>query len=76
MAESLLFSITEGVRVCWGKIASPALQEVISIYSIENQIHKLRETSNAIKVVLLDAEEQQAKNYYLQVCFDQLQHVF
>ncbi|KAI6673884.1 hypothetical protein NL676_001790 [Syzygium grande] len=73
MAGSLLFSIAEGVL---GKIASPALQEAVKIYSVENQIYELRETLTAIKAVLLGAEEQQAKNPGLQVWLDRLQHVF
>ncbi|XP_048138556.1 putative disease resistance protein RGA4 [Rhodamnia argentea] len=73
MAESLLFSIAEGGL---GKIASPALQEAVAIYSVEGQIHQLRETLTAIKAVLLDAEVQKAKNGRLQVWLDRLQHVF
>ncbi|KAF7848643.1 hypothetical protein BT93_L1770 [Corymbia citriodora subsp. variegata] len=73
MAESLLSSIAESVL---GKIASPALQEAVAIYNIENQIRELRETLTAIKAVLSDAEAQQAKKNGLQVWLDRLQHVF
>ncbi|KAF7848645.1 hypothetical protein BT93_L1773 [Corymbia citriodora subsp. variegata] len=73
MAESLLFSIAESVL---GKIASPALQEAVAIYNVENQIRELRETLTAIKAVLSDAGAQQAKNNRLQVWLDRLQHVF
>ncbi|XP_048138559.1 putative disease resistance protein RGA1 [Rhodamnia argentea] len=73
MAESLLFSVAESVL---GKIASPALQEAVAIYNVEDQIHELRETLTAIKAVLLDAEEQKAKNHLLQVWLDRLQEVF
>ncbi|KAI6673866.1 hypothetical protein NL676_001772 [Syzygium grande] len=73
MAESLLFSIAEGVL---GKIASPALQKAVDIYKFENQIGELRETLTAIKAVLSDAEAQQGKNERLQVWLDQLQRVF
>ncbi|KAK3405648.1 hypothetical protein EUGRSUZ_K01877 [Eucalyptus grandis] len=73
MAESLLFSIAEGVL---GKIASPALQKAIAIFDFKNQIQELRGTLTAIKAVLLDAEEQKAKNHRLQVWLDGLQHVF
>ncbi|XP_048138215.1 putative disease resistance RPP13-like protein 1 isoform X2 [Rhodamnia argentea] len=73
MAESLLFSVAESVL---GKIASPALQEAIAIYNVEDQIHELTETLTAIKAVLLDAEEQKAKNHLLQVWLDRLQEVF
>ncbi|KAF8017899.1 hypothetical protein BT93_H2957 [Corymbia citriodora subsp. variegata] len=73
MAESLLFGITRSVL---GKIASPALQEAVAIYNVEDQIRELRETLTAINAVLLDAEAQQAKNHRLQVWLDRLQHVF
>ncbi|XP_056171364.1 putative disease resistance protein RGA3 [Syzygium oleosum] len=73
MAESLLFSIAESVL---GKIASPALQEAVAIYSVEDQIRELRETLTAIKSVVSDAEAQQAKSDRLQVWLDRLQHVF
>ncbi|KAF8017900.1 hypothetical protein BT93_H2958 [Corymbia citriodora subsp. variegata] len=73
MAESLLFSIADGVL---GKIASPALQEAVAIYNVENQIRELRETLTATKAVLSDGEAQQAKNNRLQVWLDQLQLVF
>ncbi|KAI6673845.1 hypothetical protein NL676_001751 [Syzygium grande] len=73
MAESLLFSVAQGVL---GKIASPSFQEAVAIYSIENRINEPRETLTTIKAVLLDAEEQQAKNHRLQVWLDRLQHAF
>ncbi|XP_018721440.2 putative disease resistance protein RGA4 [Eucalyptus grandis] len=72
MAESLLSGIAEGVL---GKIASLAVQEAIAIYGLENQLSELKETVTAIKAVLLDAEEQQAKNHRLQLWLDRLQDV-
>ncbi|KAL3740419.1 hypothetical protein ACJRO7_021667 [Eucalyptus globulus] len=63
MTEPLLFSIAQGVL---GKIASPALQEAVAIYCVEDQIHELKKTLTAITAVLLDAEEQ-AKNHHLQL---------
>ncbi|XP_039161124.1 putative disease resistance protein RGA1 [Eucalyptus grandis] len=72
MAESLLSGIAEGVLV---KIASLVLQEAVAIYGVENQISELRETLTAINAVLLDAEEQQAKNHCLQVWLDRLRDV-
>lgn len=67
-----LFGTAEGVL---GKISSRALQEVVTIYGVEDQIIELRETLTAIKAVLLDAEEQQVKNHRLQVWLDGLQDV-
>ncbi|KAK3405528.1 hypothetical protein EUGRSUZ_K01752 [Eucalyptus grandis] len=72
MAESLLSGIAEGVL---GKIASLVAQEVVAIYGLENQLSELKETVTAIKAVLLDAEEQQAKNHRLQLWLDRLQDV-
>ncbi|KAK3431694.1 hypothetical protein EUGRSUZ_E03806 [Eucalyptus grandis] len=72
MAESLLFSIAQGVL---GKIASSAFQEAVAIYSVEYQIHELKNTLAAITAVLLDAEEQQAKNHKLQLWLGRLRDV-
>ncbi|XP_056171783.1 putative disease resistance protein RGA3 [Syzygium oleosum] len=72
MAESLLFSIAQGVL---GKIASPVFQEAVAIYSVEDQIRELKNTLAAITAVLLDAEEQQAKNNRLQQWLGRLRHV-
>ncbi|XP_039169779.1 putative disease resistance RPP13-like protein 1 [Eucalyptus grandis] len=72
MAESFLFSVAQGVL---GKIASSAFQEAVAIYSIEDQIHELKNTLAAITAVLLDAEEQQAKNHSLQLWLGRLRDV-
>ncbi|KAK3405565.1 hypothetical protein EUGRSUZ_K01810 [Eucalyptus grandis] len=72
MAESFLSGIAEGVL---GKIASLAVQEAVAIYGVENQLSEVKHTVAAIKAVLLDAEEQQAKSHRLQVWLDQLQDV-
>ncbi|KAL3740425.1 hypothetical protein ACJRO7_021672 [Eucalyptus globulus] len=72
MAESFLFSVAQGVL---GKIASPAFQEAVAIYSIKDQIHELENTLAAITAVLLDAEEQQAKNRSLQLWLGRLRDV-
>ncbi|XP_056171777.1 disease resistance protein RGA2-like [Syzygium oleosum] len=72
MAESLLFSIAQGVL---GKIASPVFQEAVAIYSVEDQIRELKNTVAAITAVLLDAEEQQEKNNRLQQWLGRLRDV-
>ncbi|KAK3431692.1 hypothetical protein EUGRSUZ_E03804 [Eucalyptus grandis] len=72
MAESLLFSVAQGVL---GKIASRAFQEAVAIYSVEDQIHELENTLAAITAVLLDAEEQQAENRSLQLWLGRLRDV-
>ncbi|KAF7850697.1 hypothetical protein BT93_L5098 [Corymbia citriodora subsp. variegata] len=72
MAESLLFGIAQGVL---GKIASPAFQKAVEIYSVTDQIHELENTVAAITAVLLDAEEQQAKNHSLRLWLRRLRDV-
>ncbi|KAF7850701.1 hypothetical protein BT93_L5102 [Corymbia citriodora subsp. variegata] len=72
MAESLVFSIAQGVL---GKIASPAFQKAVEIYSAADQIQELKNTVDAITAVLLDAEEQQAKNHGLQLWLRRLRDV-
>ncbi|KAK3431688.1 hypothetical protein EUGRSUZ_E03802 [Eucalyptus grandis] len=72
MAESFLFSVAQGVL---GKIASPAFKEAVAIYSIKDQIHELENTLAAITAVLLDAEEQRAKNCSLQLWLGRLRDV-
>ncbi|XP_048131405.1 disease resistance protein RGA2-like [Rhodamnia argentea] len=72
MAESLVFSIAQGVL---GKIASSAFQEAVAIYSVKDEIHELEDTMAAITAVLLDAEEQQAKNHGLQLWLRRLRDV-
>ncbi|KAF7850698.1 hypothetical protein BT93_L5099 [Corymbia citriodora subsp. variegata] len=72
MAESLVFSIAQGVL---GKIASPAFQKAVEIYKVADQIHELENTVAAITAVLLDAEEQQAKNHSLRLWLRRLRDV-
>ncbi|XP_039163047.1 putative disease resistance protein RGA4 [Eucalyptus grandis] len=72
MAESLVFSIAQGVL---GKIASPAIKKAVRICNFENQIHELENTLTAISTVLLDAEEKQAKNQRLQHWLHRLRDV-
>ncbi|KAF8006262.1 hypothetical protein BT93_K0526 [Corymbia citriodora subsp. variegata] len=72
MAESLVFSIAQGVV---GKIASPAFKTAIEIYSVKNQIRELENTMATITAVLLDAEEKQAKNHSLQLWLRRLRDV-
>ncbi|XP_056171776.1 putative disease resistance protein RGA4 [Syzygium oleosum] len=72
MAESLLFSIAQGVL---GKIASPAFKKAVTICCFENQIHELENTLTTVTAVLLDAEEKQAKDHRLQQWLRRLQDV-
>ena len=56
MAEGALFSVAEGVI---GKAGDLALQEIVFIWGVKDEITKLKETVFTISAVLLDAEAKQ-----------------
>ncbi|KAM3686313.1 hypothetical protein ACJW31_11G189400 [Castanea mollissima] len=56
MAEGALFDVANGII---GKAANLALQEIVLIWSVKDEIAKLGETVSTIKAVLLDAEAKQ-----------------
>ncbi|XP_044510827.1 putative disease resistance protein RGA4 [Mangifera indica] len=60
MAEAVLFNIADEIL---GKIGKLALREMDMIWSVKKEIEKLNNTVSAIKAVVLDAEEQQAKSH-------------
>ncbi|KAL3819718.1 hypothetical protein ACJIZ3_005623 [Penstemon smallii] len=60
MAETFLFSITEGV-LC--KVSSLLLEEISPAWNIKPEVRKLENTLSTIKAVILDADEQRSKNY-------------
>ncbi|XVF75894.1 hypothetical protein PTKIN_Ptkin13bG0223200 [Pterospermum kingtungense] len=62
MAESFAFSIAETVLK---KLGSVALEGISLAWGVKREFEKLQGTLNAIKAVLLDAEEQQARNHEL-----------
>lgn len=63
MAEALLFSLAERII---GRLGNSALvQEIGSIWGVEDQLLQLKDTISTIKDVLLDAEEQQSHNHQL-----------
>ena len=59
MAEGALFSVAEGVI---GKAGDLALQEIVFIWGVKDEIKKLKETVFTISAVLLDAEAKQHNN--------------
>ena len=56
MAEGALFDVANGII---GKAGNLALQEIVLIWSVKDEIAKLGETVSTIKAVLLDAEAKQ-----------------
>ncbi|KAK4591723.1 hypothetical protein RGQ29_016240 [Quercus rubra] len=59
MAEGALFSVASGVI---GKAGDLALQEIVLIWGVKDEIKKLKETVSTISVVLLDAEAKKHNN--------------
>ena len=56
MAEGVLFDVVHGII---GKVGNLALQEIVFIWSLKDEITKLGETVSTVKAVLLDAEAKQ-----------------
>uniref|UniRef100_A0A0A0LBY4 Disease resistance N-terminal domain-containing protein n=1 Tax=Cucumis sativus TaxID=3659 RepID=A0A0A0LBY4_CUCSA len=59
MAEAILYIVTAHIIF---KLGSFALQELGSLWRVNCELHKLKDSLSAIQVVLHDAEEQQSKN--------------
>jgi hypothetical protein len=60
MAEAVLFNTAEGIMKSLGSLA---LQEIGLLWGFKDELKKLGNTVSTIQAVLLDAEEQQAKNH-------------
>ncbi|XP_059436100.1 putative disease resistance protein RGA3 [Corylus avellana] len=60
MAEAVLFNTAAGMAKSLGSLA---LQEIALLWGAKDELVKLRNTVSTIQSVLLDAEEQQAKNH-------------
>lgn len=60
----------------FGKPGSLAYEEVASTWGVKHDLKRLERTLCHIKAVLMDAEEQRAKNQELQVWLGQLKDVF
>ncbi|XP_071911544.1 disease resistance protein RGA2 [Coffea arabica] len=72
MADSFLFDIAHTIL---GKLGSLALQQFSMVFCVKNDLDKLQKTLLTIKDVLLDAEEQQAKNDELANWVEELKEV-
>lgn len=71
MAESFLFSMVENVLK---QVGSFTLQEIGLAWGVESELKKLKDLSS-IKAVLLDADEQHAKNCQLSVWLEKVKDV-
>ncbi|XP_048442127.1 disease resistance protein RGA2-like [Pyrus x bretschneideri] len=59
MAEGVLFNIAERIVV---RLGSRAFQQIGSIWGVQDELNKLKETVAGFQAVLLDAEQKQANN--------------
>uniref|UniRef100_A0A2N9I7A6 Disease resistance N-terminal domain-containing protein n=1 Tax=Fagus sylvatica TaxID=28930 RepID=A0A2N9I7A6_FAGSY len=59
MAEGALFDVANGII---GKLGNLALQEILLIWGVKDEIRKFMETVSTIRAVLLDAEAKQHNN--------------
>ncbi|KAL4620525.1 hypothetical protein ACB092_06G161100 [Castanea dentata] len=59
-----------------GELVSPAFQEACLVWGVESDLRRLENTLSNVKVVLLDAEEQQVHNQELTIWLGQLKEVF
>nr|XP_023917633.1 putative disease resistance protein RGA3 [Quercus suber] len=60
MAEGALIKIAEGII---GQLGKLALQEIVLLWGVKDELEKLKNTVSIINAVLLDAEEQQAQSH-------------
>lgn len=72
MAKSFLFNIIERVLA---KVSSIAIYEISLAWNVKTELRKLQSTLSTIKVVLLDANEQQAKNHEVRDWLEKLRDV-
>ena len=73
MAESFAFGIADRVL---GKLGSAIIQEVGRAWGVKSELEDLRDTSSAIRAVLLDAEGKQATNHQLRDWLEKLKDAF
>ncbi|KAA8518161.1 hypothetical protein F0562_015635 [Nyssa sinensis] len=72
MAETFLFNITERVL---SKLGSLALDEVSLAWDIKTELKRLENTLSTLRAVILDADEQQAKNHEVRDWLEKLKDV-
>ncbi|KAK9005851.1 hypothetical protein V6N11_043271 [Hibiscus sabdariffa] len=57
-----------------GKLGSSAFQEICLMWGVQDEFHKLKQVLIAIKAVLVDAEEQQARNQELTLWLEKIKN--
>ncbi|GMH24642.1 hypothetical protein Nepgr_026485 [Nepenthes gracilis] len=72
MAEAVLFNIAEALLK---NLGSKALEEIASAWGFEDQLEKLKNTTNTIKDVLLDAEQKQVESHAVRGWLERLRAV-
>ncbi|XP_050274049.1 putative disease resistance protein RGA1 isoform X9 [Quercus robur] len=60
MAEAILYGVAQTIIE---NLGSMVFAEIGSMWGVEDEFEKLKDTVSAVQAVLLDAEEQQVKNY-------------
>ena len=62
MAESFAFQLANQVL---GKLGLLALQEVVLVWGVKDDLEDLKNTISTIQAVILDAEEQKSNNHQI-----------
>ncbi|KAM0958067.1 hypothetical protein EV1_023164 [Malus domestica] len=70
MAEGVLFNITERIIV---RLGSRAFQTIGSIWGVQDELNKLKETVAGFQAILLDAEQKQASNNEVKLWLERLE---
>ena len=60
MAEAILYGVAQTIIE---NLGSMVFAEIGSMWGVEDEFEKLKDTVSAVQAVLLDAEEQQVKNH-------------
>ncbi|KAB1225420.1 putative disease resistance protein RGA3 [Morella rubra] len=72
MEESIILSsVAEGIIASLGSLP---VKEIVQLWGVQGELEKLKDTVSTIKVVLLDAEEQQDGNPEVRVWLDKLKN--
>ena len=63
MAEAIAFCLAWKIIKSLGSMAFKEIGSMWGVYSVEDELEKLKDTVSAVHAVLLDAEEQQYKSH-------------
>ncbi|KAB1225424.1 putative disease resistance protein RGA4 [Morella rubra] len=67
----ILSSVAEGIMASLGSLP---VKEIVQLWGVEGELEKLKDTVTTIKVVLLDAEEQQDENPEVRAWLEKLKN--